>query len=277
MREWQHYQNLPVRAVFEELLFCANTKAKTRQHIKINRGETIVSISMLQENTGLSRKTVIKALKTLEESGEIIREDIPGWYTKRTKIINFSKYQGEGKTTKKSGGIDTPLPTPPDTPKKPESGVQGGGINTPPPTPKQEEKEIKNNIEEEREKEKKRSLEEKTWAKELLQSTHQIEVFCMQEHITPNDFEKYYFAVMNEWEMTGTTHTDRSDMKRHLLSTIRKKIQSNGTNTNRKTYNEQRQAEVNQLACGVAATIARRLKEDEERTAGIREPEPVPF
>ena len=138
MREWQHYQRPSVRLVFEELLFCANTKAGWFHGIKVERGETMASVSTIEEYTGFSRKTVIKALAMLEESGEIRREKC-GNYTK-TIICKFDQYQGDNK--KQSGGNTTPPPPPPSTP-----------IDTPPPpppsTPEQElnkDKKEKNNI-----------------------------------------------------------------------------------------------------------------------------------
>ena len=134
MREWQHYQRPSVRLVFEELLFCANTKAGWFHGIKVERGETMASVSTIEEYTGFSRKTVIKALAMLEESGEIRREKC-GNYTK-TIICKFDHYQGENK--KQSGGNSTPPPPPPSTPPPP-----------PPSTPEQElnkDKKEKNNI-----------------------------------------------------------------------------------------------------------------------------------
>ena len=135
MREWQHYQRPSVRLVFEELLFCANTKAGWFHGIKVKRGETMASVSTIEEYTGFSRKTVIKALAMLEESGEIRREKY-GNYTK-TIICKFDHYQGDNK--KQSGGNITPPTAPPSTP-----------IDTPPTpppsTPEQELKKEKNNI-----------------------------------------------------------------------------------------------------------------------------------
>ena len=138
MREWQHYQRPSVRLVFEELLFCANTKAGWFHGIKVKRGETMASVSTIEEYTGFSRKTVIKALAMLEESGEIRREKY-GNYTK-TIICKFDHYQGDNK--KQSGGNITPPTPPPSTP-----------IDTPPTppqsTPEQElkkDKKEKNNI-----------------------------------------------------------------------------------------------------------------------------------
>lgn len=94
MREWQHYQRPSVRLVFEELLFCANTKPAWFHGIKVNRGETMVSIETICAYTGFSRATVVAALKILEETKEIKRSKC--WRGIRTKIVNFDKYQDNG-------------------------------------------------------------------------------------------------------------------------------------------------------------------------------------
>ena len=91
MREWQHYQRPSVRLVFEELLFCANTKAGWFHGIKVNRGETMVSIETICAYTGFARATVVAALNILEETKEIKRSKC--WRGIRTKIMNFDKYQ----------------------------------------------------------------------------------------------------------------------------------------------------------------------------------------
>ena len=92
MRKWQHYQRPSVRLVFEELLFCANTKAGWFHGIRINRGETVVSISSICEYTGFARATVVEALKVLVDTQEIERTRC--FKGIKTKIINFDKYQG---------------------------------------------------------------------------------------------------------------------------------------------------------------------------------------
>ena len=94
MREWQHYQRPSIRLVFEELLFCANTKAGWFHGIKVNRGETMVSIETICAYTGFARATVVSALKILEETKEIKRSKC--WRGIRTKIMNFDKYQDNG-------------------------------------------------------------------------------------------------------------------------------------------------------------------------------------
>jgi hypothetical protein len=120
MREWQHYQNPSVRMVFEDLLFAANSKRRFFHGMVVNRGETMISVSSLEYNTGLSRKTVIKALRVLEDTGEIKRVKLP--HGIKTTITGYDAYQAD-KNSGRNGGIDSgadsgiiPSPTPPIAP-----------------------------------------------------------------------------------------------------------------------------------------------------------------
>lgn len=141
MREWQHYQNPSVRMVFEDLLFAANSKRRYFHGIEVKRGETMISVSSLEFNTGLSRKTVIRALNILEDTGEIKRTKFP--HGIKTTITGYDAYQSE-EGSGSNGGTD---------------GVADSGIippltppSTPPTTPPEQEgkkeriKEDKNNI-----------------------------------------------------------------------------------------------------------------------------------
>lgn len=102
MREWQHYQNPSVRMVFEDLLFAANSKKRFFHGTEVKRGETMISVSSLEYNTGLSRKTVIRALQILEKTGEIKRERLP--HGIKTIITGYDSYQGEKKGRKDGAG-----------------------------------------------------------------------------------------------------------------------------------------------------------------------------
>lgn len=123
MREWQHYQNPSVRMVFEDLLFAANSKKRYFHGIEVKRGETMISVSSLEFNTGLSRKTVIRALKILEDTGEIKRTKFP--FGIKTTITGYDTYQSEGDSVRNGvsssvgdSGIIPPPTTPPTTPEQ---------------------------------------------------------------------------------------------------------------------------------------------------------------
>lgn len=92
LKEWQHYQEPFVLLVWLDLLLSANMKAGWVRGNRINRGQLITSVARIMESTGIgSDNTVRDALRKLEESGEIKREQI-GIGTKIT-INHFNKFQ----------------------------------------------------------------------------------------------------------------------------------------------------------------------------------------
>ena len=91
-KEWQHYQENSVKSVFLDLLLSVSYEAKWFRGEKIKRGCTAMSITALQESTGLSRSVVVKALKILEKTGEISR--FKSKFGIITKINKFSEFQG---------------------------------------------------------------------------------------------------------------------------------------------------------------------------------------
>ena len=91
MREWQHYQENSVKAVFIDLLLSVSFEESWYKGVKIDPGCTPMSITTLEQHTGLSRKSVIHALKVLEESGEITRTITRNGCI--TRITNFTEYQ----------------------------------------------------------------------------------------------------------------------------------------------------------------------------------------
>lgn len=92
LKEWQHYQEPYVLLVWLDLLLSANSKAGWVRGNRINRGQLITSVARIMESTGIgSDNTVRDALRKLEESGEIKKEQI-GIGTKIT-INHFNKFQ----------------------------------------------------------------------------------------------------------------------------------------------------------------------------------------
>ena len=92
LKEWQHYQEPYVLLVWLDILLSAKSKAGWVRGNRINRGQLITSVARIMESTGIgSDNTVRDALRKLEESGEIKREQI-GIGTKIT-INHFNKFQ----------------------------------------------------------------------------------------------------------------------------------------------------------------------------------------
>lgn len=89
--QWEWHDD-PVRvSVFIHCLLLANWEPKRWHGITIERGTFITSAGKLATICGVSRPTVMKSLKRLEQTGELkIRTSKQG--TKIT-VINYAKYQ----------------------------------------------------------------------------------------------------------------------------------------------------------------------------------------
>ena len=94
LKEWQHYQEPTVLLVWIDLLLSANSKPTWARGEQVMAGQVVTSVTTIMETTGLSKHTVIEALKKLEQTGEISREKF-GNGTKIT-IANFDKFQASG-------------------------------------------------------------------------------------------------------------------------------------------------------------------------------------
>lgn len=245
MRQWQFYQCPSVRLVFEELLFCANTKTGWFHGIEVKRGETVVSVQTLCDYTGYSVNIVNDALKRLVEGGEIQRERC--WRGIKTKIVNFDKYQTSIIKTENLSINQSEILS------------ENQSIN---------EQEYNKEYKEEYIVVDARARERKI-LDELLSSRMTVETFCKSNGITVAEFQSLGEAVLADWEFTQPEHRSDSDIRKHLISTIRIKIRDTkrDKNGNNRTgsYQEQRTAELTKLASDYSTIIARRLAEDEAR------------
>ena len=105
IKDWQHYHNGYVFHVFMDLLLDAFPKQRVVKGKTIEAGQVVVSIAKIKANTGIkSNHTVIDALKSLVESGEITKERI-GNETIVT-INNFATYQGYAPNAQPSSASD---------------------------------------------------------------------------------------------------------------------------------------------------------------------------
>ena len=90
---WQHFQEPIVLQVWITILHSVSSKDSWLRGRRIRRGEWVTSTAQIMAICGIgSNNTVIDALNTLEESGEIKRERF-GNATKIT-VCHFSKFQG---------------------------------------------------------------------------------------------------------------------------------------------------------------------------------------
>ena len=107
--------------VFIELLLSVNYEPSWFRGEKIDIGSTAMSISSIQESTGLSRAIVVKALKILEKTGEISRKKFKFGIV--TKINKFSEFQCGFDVGSSKNELPTELPTEPvsELPSEPPS------------------------------------------------------------------------------------------------------------------------------------------------------------
>lgn len=196
MREWQWYDNPTIKAVFIDLLFSACTEPTWFKGRKLSRGQSVISVETLAQNNGISKPTAIKALKQLEDSGEIIRNKWKFYII--TTICNYSKYQDFNLSVSKKS-LPTTLPTilPTTLPNKQYNN--------------------NNNI---IERYNNGRTCEQIW-EDVKAMTITIEQFCKTENITPEEFNELGEAVLVDWALTG----DKGDRK-YLINAIRRKAQA---------------------------------------------------
>lgn len=89
--DWQWYDDINTKVVFLHLLLTANYEDKSWHGIQIKRGQLIISLSNLAEETCLTLKQVRLALDKLKRTNEIVTKG----HTRYTlvTIVNYEKYQ----------------------------------------------------------------------------------------------------------------------------------------------------------------------------------------
>lgn len=90
---WEWYKDIPVRVLFEHLIYTANYYDNKERLVEIKRGQRLTSIAILSYETGLTPKQVRGALIKLQKTNEI---EIKA--TNKFSLItiyNYDKYQYE--------------------------------------------------------------------------------------------------------------------------------------------------------------------------------------
>ena len=201
--DWQHWGEPNVVVVFLTLLLMANHKRGWWQGLRCERGETFITLETLCEYTKLSKPTIIRILRLLEDSGEITRKRLDQKHTK-TIIRKYNDYQDFNLF---SGKTNLPQTLPQTL------------LQTLPKQEREERKEIKRveNI---------NAHTHEEILQSWLDSKITAESFCKNEGITLNQFEQLGKAVINEWAMTGETGRNATDTRKKLLAHIRAKAQA---------------------------------------------------
>lgn len=91
MTKWQWYSDEVMFRVFMHLLLTVNYEPMYWRDVKVERGQTVISVSKLSATLRYSKETVHRALKRLENSGEIIRK--PNARYTIVTIVNYNLYQ----------------------------------------------------------------------------------------------------------------------------------------------------------------------------------------
>lgn len=213
-REWQHYGEPIVKSVFLDLLLSVNSRDGWWHGFKCERGATFRSIRTMAEDTKLNPLTIRRALAKLEQTGEIKRIKIDQKHTK-TIVCNFAKYQDFN-----------PFSV---LPSSTQSNTQG---NTQSNTKQQYNN--NNNIVVDN----KCARTHEEIVNELFESRITIEQFCKNEGITLDQCRELAEQILVEWELVGVRHHTESEVKRHFIDHLRKKVQA--MNITRKPLNERK-------------------------------------
>lgn len=94
--DWEWYDDLPTKALWIHILLKANYKDKMWHGKEVKRGSFYTSYSTLQNDLGLSKKQIERALKNLQKTGELEKVS-----TRENTLIIVTKYdfyQGTGET-----------------------------------------------------------------------------------------------------------------------------------------------------------------------------------
>ena len=190
---WQHFGEPSYLTVFITLLLVANHREQWWKGVKVNRGETVISVKSLCKLCNLSNTTVIKVLKGLEKSGEIERTHM--YHTNsKIKILNYIDYQAPSKVKMKSFSNKSLT-------SSHKQDIYSNIYSS-----------SSNNI---------YIIDPEKILKKMLESGAMVEQFCINEHITVEQFKQLGEEVINEWKLTGVEHSSEREVRQHLLNHIR--------------------------------------------------------
>lgn len=91
IKNWQWYTDIKVFKLYIHLILCANWEEGEFLGIHVERGQTVRSIPMLAEESGLTEKEVRRALNCLKKTGEIT-QTLHG----KIRVITLTDYETFG-------------------------------------------------------------------------------------------------------------------------------------------------------------------------------------
>lgn len=211
IQDWEHFSDPSTVVVFIVLLLNANHKEGWWRGHKCERGATFISIRTIKEITTLSEHTIIRALRLLEQTGEIKRIKIDQKNMK-TIICKYSAYQDYSLISGANTATQSATQTATQSATKQQYNNNNNNTSTAENKNTHTHEEVLN------------------W---LINSQY-LEQFAMTEGITTELCKKLANDAVMEWKMLGTTHRSVTDARKHLLDRIRKQVgvmRSNGTIT----------------------------------------------
>lgn len=233
--DWEWYSDTNMVRLFLHLLLKANTNDRRWQDREVPRGSLVTSRATLEDETGLSQKTIRTCLARLIATGEIEVEA-----TNRFSIVticNFDNYQESEQGERPTGGQVNGQQTANQTAKL------KGNANTNETSDCEAEKETSGQVNAQQTANQTATLKEynniylvvadartreELTAGDFLAkhfgSRAAIEQACMALHITEADYRSLAAETANEWELTGEPpHETYTAAAKHLINQIRKK------------------------------------------------------
>lgn len=125
MMMWEWYKDITVARVFLHLLLTVNYEPQEWHGKTVQRGQRVTSYQELAKELEMSKSTIYRVLKKLEDTKEV-RCETPGRYTVIT-IINYDKYQdreppeAERTTPDKYSSVRKPTEPPKSGPINPQT------------------------------------------------------------------------------------------------------------------------------------------------------------
>lgn len=236
--DWEWYSDTNMVRLFLHLLLKANSSDRRWQGREVPKGSLVTSRATLEDETGLSQKTIRTCLARLIATGEIEVEA-----TNRFSLVticNFDNYQESEQGERPTGGQVNGQQTANQTAKL------KGYANTNETSDCEAEKETSGQVNAQQ------TANQTATLKEYIYNNISVVDARAREEISTEDFLRQYFApnreaalqaicknlgmrtiaelrelaeqIAAEWQAAEQTHRDFRDAATHLLSQARKKL-----------------------------------------------------
>lgn len=264
LTEWEHYRNGNVVRLFIHLLLTANVEDKEWKGVTIKRGQLVTSVSKLANELGLTINQIRTSKTTLKNSGEITVKT-----TNKFSVITICKFESYQDCEKVQSQAKSQAKSQATTQSKPQQ--------------------LKNN-------------------KEYKNKSTNVDIPLYPPGLEPKASKKYSFVVAPEFEEAFSAWLEYKHQRRQsykspksleacykkllrlanndpatAMAIVDQSMANNwaglfplrpdyATTTINQPTGDPRKREQANLAGSYAATIARRLAEDDARAGALRQP-----